>query len=126
MVVAIFSLLLGAQQGMVVDVVLGTNETSMFGFQPVSPDQDHLSCFQNEFWSYDHERPRWWIVFSWQAPLMLVNYSLILLGAGMIVHIVGPMLTDPAMSSIIGPTESKKVRAIESLSGMYPDIKRRS
>ncbi|EMR65481.1 hypothetical protein UCREL1_7541 [Eutypa lata UCREL1] len=67
-------------------VVLGVQQRSL-----IDALQDLASppCLEKHF-----RRPyqRWFVIFTWQAPLMMVNYSFILFTVGLLDYVVNPVV----------------------------------
>jgi hypothetical protein len=73
LVLAIAAVILAAQQTILLETL---------------KSNDNLECYQEHFWGTTH--PRWWLLFAWQAPFMLLNYSIFLFLIGLCSHIGNP------------------------------------
>jgi len=73
LVLAIAAVILAAQQ----TILLETLESNY-----------NLECYREHFWGTTH--PRGWLLFAWQAPFMLLNYSIFLFLIGLCSHIGSP------------------------------------
>ncbi|KAF2191755.1 hypothetical protein K469DRAFT_718777 [Zopfia rhizophila CBS 207.26] len=100
-ILSLAAVIFASQQAMLIDRIIQTDDRST----AVQRD-DQYFCFKADYWrkqrSSDTENPwaiRWSVLLAWQAPIMCLTYSLLLLFIGMTTHVVAPVARDTSWNA---------------------------
>lgn len=78
LLLSIAATLSAAQQSLVIEHLQETENSEFYG---------------RDFWRDDNGDPKWSVIFTWQTPLMFLNYSLVLFFVGLTIFVCAPVLS---------------------------------